>query len=206
MRLAEPGETFPAFLTLESRDSGKFARARLIDEAGSPITAWQAAPELTPTFPARHRTSFTAPTTPGQYTVFWEVFDDSGFITPSVRNLPTEEPVTVVRIGAIPVEVWKVLRSEPFGDGSMGDALKLLMGSMGKANLRIDKMTYDANGFLQTAFMRVFADEATAAASTSRAPANVALEGSIFEIELTGAPDSVHLTLPSTMLGRLTTP
>jgi hypothetical protein len=205
VKLAEPGETFPATLTLESRDTGKFARARMVDEGGSPLTAWLSAAELG-TFPGRHLTTFTAPATAGQYTIFWEVYDDAGHTTLSDRNRPSEEAVTVVKIGSIPLDVWKVLRSETFGDGSMGNALKLLMGSMGKANLRIDKMTYDANGFLQSAKMRVFPDEPTATASTARAALDNSLEGALFEIDLSGVADGTHLTLPSTMLGVLTTP
>lgn len=205
MILAEPSESIPLTLTLETPEAGFFPRAQVLTEAGaalgSPVDLSAVAGQ-----DGTYLGSYTVPATAGQFPVRYTVYEDAGHTTLSTKHGAAQD-VIVVRAGAsVPLDVWSVLRSTAVPTGSYGEALRMLMGTMGKANMRIDKMVYDGNGFLTSAKLRVFPDDTTAAASTSRATANTALEGAIFEIDLTGTVDSVHLTLPSSMLGVLTTP
>jgi hypothetical protein len=201
-RSALPGESIPLTLTLETGLATLFPRAQLLDPVGAAVGAPVA---LTPVAgqDGTYIASITLPSTAGHYTVRYNVYTDAGFTSLSTLDLPTEETIVLADVAT---DVWRVLRNVTVPSGSYGEAMKALLGISGKANYRIDKMTYAPNRFLQNAKLRVFPDEATATASTSRASGNNDLEGAIIEVDLSGVADILHQTLPSTVLGLLTTP
>lgn len=80
---------------------------------------------------------------------------------------------------------------------SVEEALTVLMGLMGKSRVYQDNFVYNANGFLTSCRIRVFA---TSAAAQSATPGGTG-EGEVFTTTLTGTPDAVQLQLPATVLG-----
>lgn len=81
--------------------------------------------------------------------------------------------------------------------GSIGFMLQLLGAMAGLANVRIDNMVYDGNGFLESVRLRAFLSAGAAAASTEGGSG----EGEFLTRTLTGLPDSVQLQLPSSIVG-----
>ena len=207
--LTDPSTEVVLSVTLGDGASDQFPKASVIDAGGSVV----ATVDLTHAANGTYVGSYTAPAFAQKMVVNYTIYRDAARTLVSHKHDFSEDvlfvgPDEVVKalIAALPTGVWSIAESTTFPTNSMGFVLKLLKGSMGKANLRIDKMTYDIHGFLRSAKMRVFPDAATASSSTSRASGDASLEGALVEIDLSGVADGTHLALPSTMLGVVTTP
>ena len=174
-------------LTVGDGNTGVFPRARVYNEANALIDTVDMA------HLALGRYVGSTTVTSGQFTVHYLVYTDVARTTVS-QYYQADQDVIVTDSAE---NVWEVARSGSGAAGTFGEAMKLMLGSIGKANYRIDNMVYDANSFMTSCRLRVFPDQATASAST---PGGVA-EGELYEITVTGVADGTFPQLPSTVLG-----
>jgi hypothetical protein len=192
--LAAPGSSARLSLTLPKPISSLFPQA-LIYNASDALVATV---NLGATAPAgRYTGVFSVPSTPGKFTVHYNTFTDAGRTTLSKRFGADQDVVISDFAVALAPDVWNVLTTAAGTAGTYGEAVKLLLGSIGKANYRIDNMVYDTNGFLQAARIRVFPNAVIAAASTSGGTG----EGELYTIAISGTPSFSFPNLPSTVLG-----
>ena len=197
--LVAPSGTAVVSLTLQNRDSTLHPRAQAISGAGalvgSPV-------DLSHSHQGTYVATLSAPGTSGVYSVNYLVYRGPGATGGLATQHGASEDLMVV--GEFEAsDVWSQDRTAAMPSGSFGEAAKLVLGTTGKTNFRIDKTVYTVNGFLQTAKLRIFETRTLAAASTSRALANNDLEGATYEVDLGGIVDVTHQTLPSTVLGLL---
>lgn len=190
---AAPGQSVELSLTVENyRTSGIYPRATVYNPSGLAV----AVVDLVHVADGRWAASYTLPSSPiGIYDVHYKVYTDSGYTTLSANQGGDQDRI-VTDFRAF----WDELRASSGVAGSYGEALKVVLGITGKANMRIDNTVYDGNGFLQQARIRVFPDAATAAAATVDATVP---EGEIATVDLTGVADAIHLSLPDSVLGLL---
>lgn len=82
------GEDIPLFLALESKDTGKFVRATIYDDAGSQVGSIVSVSHLTDgNYFDDSRTMPSA----ANIIVVYDIFDDAGFTTASSDDLSTSE-------------------------------------------------------------------------------------------------------------------
>lgn len=175
--------------TLADGATDQYPRARVYNASNTLIDTV----DLTHVALGRYGGSTTLGT--GRYTVHTLVYSDSGHSTVNTRYEADED----VYVTDSAEEVWKVARSGVTTAGSFGEAVKVMLGSIGKANYRIDNAVYDANSFMTSCRLRVFPDAATASASTAGGSG----EGELYTITITGTPDGTYPVLPATVLGVL---
>ncbi len=184
--LANVGETVPITLVLEDGNTAQFPQAEIYDEAGgaTPTTV-----SLTHVANGYYRGTYSV-TSAEKQTIVFIVYSDAGHTTESsVYTRSTDVLISDA--------IWDAQRAGV--SGSFGEAVQALLGIAGKSNVRMDLFVYDANGFLTSARMRVFANSTAASASTAGGSG----EGEILTVNLTGVVDGTFNTLPSTVLGTL---
>jgi hypothetical protein len=193
---AAPGQTVTLSLTLEDGTAaGVFPQATVYNPAGAPLGTV----DLTHAAKGRWTGPFALPaTTPGGiHKVHYAVYLDAAHtLLDPLHGADEEEFNTDFRA------IFDELRANSGGAGSYGQALKVLLGITGKANMRIDKTVYDVNGFLTSARIRIFETSALASAATVDAADGV--DGELARVDLTGVADLIHLALPDNVLGLLT--
>lgn len=189
MVVTTPGSVVSLSYLLEDGDVTKFPRAFVFDTAQTLLTSV----DLVHTFSGRYTGSYTTPSSPGVFTVQYASFVDAARTVPDLVHGQGED-----RIVTQP-SVWDLDRSGAGVPGSYGEALKVILGVAAKTNYRIDQMVYAANGFLDSARLRIFADAAAASSSTPGGSG----EGEIYTVTLTGVPSVTFPDLPSTVLGLL---
>ena len=207
--VVDPSGTATLALVVEDGDASLFPRARVINAAGTVI----ATVDLVHVTNGTYQAAYVVPASAQQLTVNYTLYTEFTHTTLDPNRGRDEDYIIIASlttlqasVDTLPFDIWSLSETTSFPTDSMGFMLKLLKGSMGKANLRIDKMVYDSNGFMTGAKMRVFPTTALASASTSRASGDPSLEGAIVEIDLSGVADGTYLTLPSTMVGVVSTP
>jgi hypothetical protein len=192
--LAAPSVPVRLSLTLEDLDATKYPRARVYNS----LDALIATLDLSHIADGRYAASYTVPPTPGKFVVHYAVYADPARTLIDPTHGADEDRIISDFSSSLSADVWNVARSSAGVAGSFGEAVKLLLGSIGKANYRIDNMVYNpTTSFMLSCRIRVFPDSATASAST---PGGVA-EGEIYTMNMSGIPDGTFVTQPSTVLG-----
>jgi len=198
--IAAPAETVQLALVLTDGATGLYPQARIYSEAGVLV----AGPlDLSHVSEGLYRTTWVVAAAQ-KYVVVYTVYSDALHTIDLSATREKGEDLIVADAPAgdasiVADAVWDEARSGHGASGSFGEALRVLLGSQAKANFRIDTMSYNVDGFLTTARVRVFPSMATASAST---PGGVG-EGEIHTITITGAPDGTFPVLPATVLGLL---
>lgn len=194
--LAAPGETIPLTLVLEDGNAGVFPEAKVHDEAGTLV----ATIHLTHVAGGLYRSTFIVPSAE-KFSVLYTVFIDALRTVPSIVYGRAKDVIIADVPGssssALAAAVWDELRLPHAVPGSFGEAVRVLLGSQGKANARWDHMVYDSNGHMTSARIRVFPTAALAQASTNGGSA----QGETHTITITSSPDAVFPVLPETVLG-----
>lgn len=192
---AAPGSTVRLSMTLDDyASSGVYPRARVYNEASGLLIATV---DLSHVAFGRWESTYALPAAPGgSYIVHYAVYSDAGHTVLSTRYAGDQD-----RILSNFQMIWNELRANSGVAGSYGQAIKVMLGITAKANMRIDKTTYDANGFLETARIRIF--ETAAAATSATVDALDGVDGEIWRVDLAGVADLTHLILPDNVLGVL---
>lgn len=185
--IATAGDSVTLSLVLGDGGTGMYPTAYVYDEAGS----LDATVDLSHTSLGRYAGSFTVGS--GRFFAHYVVYSDAGRTTVSPLYQADQDTITT----ELASQVWDAPRSGVTVAGSMGEAVRLMLGSIGKANYRIDNAVYDANSFMTSCRLRVFPDSATATASTAGGSG----EGELYTVTVSGTPDGTFPQLPSTVLG-----
>ena len=196
-RFIAPGDSVRLSATFQDDvTSGIFPQVTIYSPTGAQVGQL----DLTHVALGRWEATFVVPATPsGVFIAHYAVYTDAGHTTRSALY-GADQDLLITDFKPF----WNELRSAA-GSGvadSYGEAIKILLGVSAKANMRIDQTTYNANGFLEQARIRIFATPAAAAAASVDAADG--FDGEIARVDLTGVADLVHLTLPDNVLGLLT--
>jgi hypothetical protein len=194
--LAAQGETVPLTLVLEDGNAALFPEAKVYNEVGTLVGTVT----LVHVSGGLYRGTFAVPTAE-KFSVVYTVFVDA------LRTIPSSvygraKDVIVADAPAssaslLSAAVWDEARSGHAVPGSFAEALRVLVGSQGKANARWDQMLYDANGHMTSARIRVFPTAAIAQASTNGGSG----QGESHSITITSSPNTSFPALPETVLG-----
>lgn len=129
-------------LVLVDRATGKYPRAKILDEVGVQLALVLLSPS--PAVPWSYQGAWT-PSDPGQVTAVYEVFQDAGHTVPTTHE-PGQDPIRVHALG-------------------QDLSFQKLLGHLGE-NVRDDVLSYDANARPLTFRRRIFPTKALADAST----------------------------------------
>jgi hypothetical protein len=205
------GNSTTLWAQLRRQDTNLFIRAEIFTVAGgnTPVEL-HVLPHIGH---GRHALEWEPPST-GDFLVVFAVYEsDPGevlypaaatasslYLDLATKTVRCVEASEAIDNDAIAAAVRDVALSSA-ATGSLGAAIRILLGLGGRVNARFDNFVYDANRFPTSFRARVFADAATAEAST---PGAAGAEGATDVVQVTASPNGSVPTKPQWLLGRST--
>jgi hypothetical protein len=150
-------------LALSDRASGRFPRARIIDDTGAQIGAALDMTEAA-AWSGLYQTTWPVPVA-GMFSAVFEVWMDALYSVPADYEAAVEG-VRIVDPQDVVDDILDADLNPHLTAGTVGESLKLAFAEGGGA-VRDDALTWDSNNRPLTMRRRIFPDAATAAASTA---------------------------------------